>query len=249
MTSRTGQRDFCNRILVGVSCTAMWPNAEPPVDGPILPACNAIVPVVRRMSAIAPQWRPFKSAVCTWSNLRGAGNCAAAARGQKKGGQSRFCGGLDFTGLSRPHPSATYGVLPGGPLLLTLLYFLSSLMPETGTCATNMLDAGTACSQRARPGPPAPAGAGCVPPLRPTYRMAEQALPTRRLAPLREAVGSARGGGGVCARGRARHMAAHACDAARPNAFSHLCPAPAPVFHRGGMALAAPPDQSSPGDR
>ena len=58
-----------------------------------------------------------------------------------KGGQSRFRGGLDFTGLSWPHPSATYGLLPGGPpSLLTLLRTLSSLMSKTGTCAANMLE-------------------------------------------------------------------------------------------------------------
>ena len=86
----------------------------------------------------------------------------AVRAGDRGGAQSRSRGGLRVAGLSQPHPSATYGLLPESPpFLLAFLRSSSSSMPTTGTCATNMLDAGASRRRCALGGSRTPAPPAC----------------------------------------------------------------------------------------
>ena len=146
MTTVWGKHNFRSRALAGLQPKVAYMRLRTPemlILATVRCACCRRIACTRDRALMIV----IGSAACMWQTPHDKINRTAVPRGQKSG-QSPFRGGLDFAGLSRPHPSATYGLLPGGPLsLLTLLYLLPSLMPETGTCATNILDAGAACAR------------------------------------------------------------------------------------------------------
>ena len=111
-----------------------------------------------------------------------------AARAKNVGGsQSRSRGGLRVAGLSQPHPSATYGLLPASPPFL-LAFLRSSYSPMPATAHVPLMNLmPEACGSCTKSGDPS-----ATPAPRPGDRLEVSAFRARKV-PVRACGGGTQG--------------------------------------------------------